>query len=45
MWHTIRMPWVAYFHPKFKAEFDEKKFYKRLIEKADNRYKEHLDNL
>jgi hypothetical protein len=23
MWHTIRMPWVAYFHPKFKVEFDE----------------------
>jgi hypothetical protein len=23
MWHTIRVPWVAYFHPKFKAEFDE----------------------
>src|ERR1700722_12548645 len=23
MWHTIGMPWVAYFHPKFKAEFDE----------------------
>jgi len=23
----------------------EKKFYERLIEKADKRYKEHLDNL
>ena len=68
MWHTIRMAWVAYFHPRFKAEFgvafvfdpqrnaillvaedksgvSEKKFYKRLIEKADKRYKEHLDIL
>ena len=23
MWHTIRMRWTAYFHPRFKAEFDE----------------------
>ena len=28
-----------------KAGVSEKKFYKRLIEKADKRYKEHLDNL
>jgi hypothetical protein len=28
-----------------KAGASEKKFYKRLIEKADKRYKEHLDNL
>lgn len=28
-----------------KAGVSEKKFYKRLIEKADKRFKEHLDNL
>jgi hypothetical protein len=28
-----------------KSGVSEKKFYKRLIEKADKRYKEHLDNL
>ena len=28
-----------------KSGASEKKFYKRLIEKADKRYKEHLDNL
>jgi hypothetical protein len=28
-----------------KSGTSEKKFYKRLIEKADKRYKEHLDNL
>lgn len=28
-----------------KAGVSEKKFYARLIEKADKRYKEHLDNL
>ncbi len=28
-----------------KAGVSEKKFYKRLIEKADKRYEEHLDNL
>lgn len=28
-----------------KAGVSEKKFYKRLIDKADKRYKEHLDNL
>jgi hypothetical protein len=28
-----------------KSGVSEKKFYKRLIDKADNRYKEHLDNL
>ena len=27
-----------------KAGVSEKKFYKRLIDKADKRYKEHLDN-
>ncbi|HUX27982.1 MAG TPA: type II toxin-antitoxin system RelE/ParE family toxin [Terracidiphilus sp.] len=28
-----------------KSGVSEKKFYKRLIEKADKRYKEHLDDL
>jgi hypothetical protein len=28
-----------------KSGASQKKFYKRLIEKADKRYKEHLDNL
>jgi len=28
-----------------KSGVSEKKFYKRLIERADKRYKEHLDNL
>ena len=28
-----------------KAGVSEKKFYERLIEKADKRYKEHLDDL
>ncbi len=28
-----------------KSGVSERKFYKRLIEKADKRYKEHLDNL
>jgi len=28
-----------------KAGVSQKKFYRRLIEKADKRYKEHLDNL
>ena len=28
-----------------KSGVSEKKFYKRLIEKADRRYKEHLDDL
>src|SRR5271170_7617451 len=28
-----------------KSGVSEKKFYKRLIEKADKRFKEHLDNL
>lgn len=28
-----------------KSGVGERKFYKRLIEKADKRYKEHLDNL
>jgi hypothetical protein len=28
-----------------KAGVSEKKFYKRLIDKADKRYKEHLDSL
>jgi hypothetical protein len=28
-----------------KSGASEKRFYKRLIEKADKRYKEHLDNL
>lgn len=28
-----------------KSGVSEKKFYKRLIDKADKRYKEHLDNL
>ena len=28
-----------------KSGASEKKFYRRLIEKADKRYKEHLDNL
>jgi hypothetical protein len=28
-----------------KSGVSGKKFYKRLIEKADKRYKEHLDNL
>ena len=28
-----------------KSGVSEKKFYKRLIEKADARYKEHLENL
>ena len=28
-----------------KSGTSEKRFYKRLIEKADKRYKEHLDNL
>lgn len=28
-----------------KAGVSEKKFYKRLIEKADKRYREHLDTL
>jgi hypothetical protein len=28
-----------------KSGASGKKFYKRLIEKADKRYKEHLDNL
>lgn len=28
-----------------KSGIAEKRFYKRLIEKADGRYKEHLDNL
>jgi hypothetical protein len=28
-----------------KSGVSEKKFYKRLIEKDDKRYKEHLDNL
>jgi hypothetical protein len=28
-----------------KSGVSETKFYKRLIEKADKRYKEHLDNL
>src|ERR1700727_1212940 len=23
MWHTIHMPWAAYFHSKFKGEFDK----------------------
>jgi hypothetical protein len=23
IWHTVRMRWAAYFHPRFKAEFDE----------------------
>jgi hypothetical protein len=23
IWHTISMRWPAYFHPRFKAEFDE----------------------
>lgn len=121
IWHNVCMSWAAYFHPRFKAEFDElsaavqdellaslaplreygpslgrpevdtlkdskyanmkelrfradggvwrvafafdpqrdaillvagdksgvseRKFYRRLIDKADKRYKEHLDNL
>lgn len=28
-----------------KSGVSERKFYKRLIEKADKRYKEHLENL
>ena len=28
-----------------KSGVSEKKFYKRLIDRADKRYKEHLDNL
>jgi len=28
-----------------KSGVSEKKFYKRLIDKADRRYKEHLGNL
>jgi hypothetical protein len=28
-----------------KSGVSEKKFYKRLIDKADTRYKEHLENL
>jgi hypothetical protein len=28
-----------------KSGVSEKKFYKRLIDKADNRYKEYLENL
>jgi hypothetical protein len=28
-----------------KSGASEKRFYKRLIEKADKRYKQHLDNL
>jgi hypothetical protein len=28
-----------------KSGVAEKKFYKRLIDKADRRYKEHLENL
>jgi hypothetical protein len=23
IWHTIPMRWAAYFHPRFKTEFDE----------------------
>jgi len=28
-----------------KSGVSEKRFYKRLIDKVDKRYKEHLDNL
>lgn len=40
------MPWTVLFHDDFEVEFyGQRRFYKRLIHVADERYDEHVGSL